>query len=245
MSERTWVHDAVPGETLLDVRGLNAWYGPVQVLFDVNLHVARGEVVGITGINGAGKSSLLKGIMGLMPRRSGQVVFAGRDLLALSLPATARLGLGYVPEERRIFTDLSVAENLEVARQAPRCWPDGTPAPHWTPERLWQVFPHLHSLRGRSAGEMSGGEQQMLTVARTMMGQPLLVLLDEPSEGMAPMVVEQMAEMVRTLKANGVGVLLAEQNEVFVHGVCDRTYRVNQGRISPAGVAEWRVKPAG
>ncbi len=226
-------------QPLLHVSQLNAWHGPVQVLFDVHLQVARGEVVGLVGRNGAGKSSTLKAIMGLMPRRQGKLGFAGHDLMRLSLHATARLGLGYVPEERRIFTDLSVAENLEVARQEARLWPDGSPAPFWSPGELWQVFPHLETLQQRNAAQLSGGEQQMLTVARTMMGQPLLVLLDEPSEGMAPLVVAQMATMVRTLKAQGVSVLLAEQNMGFVQAVCDRVYSVSQGQVVESGMAEW------
>lgn len=226
-------------EPLLVVAGLDAWYGPVQAVFDAHLQVRRGEVVGLIGSNGAGKSSTLKAIMGLMPRREGVVRFVGQDLTRLSVHAAARLGLGYVPEERRIFTELTVAENLEVARQPARCWPDGSPAAHWTPERLWTVFPHLASMQQRRGGEMSGGEQQMLTVARTMMGQPLLVLLDEPSEGMAPLVVAQMAKMVRSLREQGISVLLAEQNVAFVKAVCDRIYRVSEGRVGETSVAEW------
>lgn len=224
---------------LLEVAGLNAWYGPIQALFDAHLQVERGEVVGLVGSNGAGKSSTLKAIMGLLPRREGVVRFAGHDLTRMSVHATARLGLGYVPEERRIFTELTVAENLEVARQPARAWPDGSAVAHWTPERLWTVFPHLESMQRRRGGEMSGGEQQMLTVARTMMGQPLLVLLDEPSEGMAPLVVAQMAQMVRSLKEQGISVLLTEQNVAFVKAVCDRIYRVSEGRLSETCVAEW------
>lgn len=228
---------------LLSVSRLCAWYGPVQAVFDVDLEVAAGEVVALVGGNGAGKSSTLKAIMGLIPRRTGAVRFAGRDLMTLSVYASARLGLGYVPEERRIFTDLTVAENLEVARQPARHWPDGRAAPHWTLERLWQVFPHLEHLQERRGAAMSGGEQQMLAVARTMMGQPLLVLLDEPSEGMAPLVVAQMAQMVHHLKAQGVSVLLAEQNLSFVQAVSDRVCQVSQGRLRPGNMAEWSNSP--
>src|SRR5690606_859054 len=143
----------------------------------------------------------------------------------------ARLGLGYVPEDRRIFTDLTVRENLEVGRQAPRHWPDGRAAPHWTPERLFTLFPNLGEMPDRPGGRMSGGEQQMLSVARTLMGQPLVVLLDEPSEGVAPLIVEQMAQTILALKSAGIGILLSEQNLPFCEAVADRAYVLEKGRI--------------
>lgn len=224
---------------MLEVHGLNAWYGGAQILFDVALSVGRGEVVALMGRNGAGKSTTLKAIAGLMAgtfaRRTGRIAFMGQPIERKAPHAIARLGLGYVPEDRRIFTDLTVLENLEVGRQKPRRWPDGAPAPHWTAERLFQLFPNLGEMPGRPGGRMSGGEQQMLTVARTLMGQPLMVLLDEPSEGVAPLIVEQMAEAILGLKAQGIAILLCEQNLPFAEAVADRAYVLEQGQIVHAG----------
>ena len=219
---------------LLQVQGLNAWYGAAQILFDVSLQVGRGEVVALMGRNGAGKSTTLKALMGMVTRR-GSVQFLGQDIARREPHEIARLGLGYVPEERRIFTDLSVMDNLEVGSQRPRRWPDGTPAPEWTPEKLFALFPNLGEMPERPGGRMSGGEQQMLTVARTLMGQPLLVLLDEPSEGVAPLIVQQMARTIRALKAQGVSVLLSEQNLPFAEAVADRAYLIEQGQVVHEG----------
>ena len=219
---------------LLQVQGLNAWYGAAQILFDVSLQVGRGEVVALMGRNGAGKSTTLKALMGMVARR-GSVQFLGQDIARREPHDIARLGLGYVPEERRIFTDLSVMDNLEVGRQRPRRWPDGTAAPEWTPENLFALFPNLGEMPQRPGGRMSGGEQQMLTVARTLMGQPLLVLLDEPSEGVAPLIVQQMARTIRALKAQGVSVLLSEQNLPFAEAVADRAYLIEQGQVVHEG----------
>lgn len=219
---------------LLQVQGLNAWYGAAQILFDVSLQVGRGEVVALMGRNGAGKSTTLKALMGMVTRR-GSVQFLGQDIARREPHDIARLGLGYVPEERRIFTDLSVMDNLEVGRQRPRRWPDGTAAPEWTPEKLFALFPNLGEMPQRPGGRMSGGEQQMLTVARTLMGQPLLVLLDEPSEGVAPLIVQQMARTIRALKARGVSVLLSEQNLPFAEAVADRAYLIEQGQVVHEG----------
>ena len=219
---------------LLQVQGLNAWYGAAQILFDVSLQVGRGEVVALMGRNGAGKSTTLKALMGMVARRGG-VQFLGQDIARREPHQIARLGLGYVPEERRIFTDLSVMDNLEVGRQRPRRWPDGTAAPEWTPEKLFALFPNLGEMPQRPGGRMSGGEQQMLTVARTLMGQPLLVLLDEPSEGVAPLIVQQMARTIRALKAQGVSVLLSEQNLPFAEAVADRAYLIEQGEVVHEG----------
>lgn len=219
---------------LLQVQGLKAWYGAAQILFDVSLQVGRGEVVALMGRNGAGKSTTLKALMGMVARR-GSVQFLGQDIARREPHEIARLGLGYVPEERRIFTDLSVMDNLEVGRQRPRRWPDGTAAPEWTPEKLFALFPNLGEMPLRPGGRMSGGEQQMLTVARTLMGQPLLVLLDEPSEGVAPLIVQQMARTIRALKAQGVSVLLSEQNLPFAEAVADRAYLIEQGQVVHEG----------
>ncbi|MEG0412205.1 MAG: ATP-binding cassette domain-containing protein, partial [Comamonas sp.] len=146
-----------------------------------------------------------------------------------------RAGLGYVPEDRRIFTELTVMENLEVGRQKARLWPDGSPVPHWTPEKLFALFPNLGEMPQRPGGQMSGGEQQMLSVARTLMGQPCVVLLDEPSEGVAPLIVEQMARTILALKAQGIGILLSEQNLPFAQVVADRVYVLEKGQIVHSG----------
>lgn len=226
-------------DALLKASGLNAWYGAAQILFDVDLQVNRGEVVALMGRNGAGKSTTLKAIMGMLARRRGQVRFMGRDITRAEPHAIARAGLGFVPEDRRIFSDLTVMENLDVGRQPPRHWPDGSAAPAWTPQALFQLFPNLGEMPHRPGGRMSGGEQQMLTVARTLMGNPFLVLLDEPSEGVAPLIVEQMAQMIIALKTQGVSILLCEQNMHFAELVSDRAYVLEKGQIRhQSGMAE-------
>ncbi len=221
--------------TLLEVSNLSAWYGAAQILFDVDLEVGQGEVVALMGRNGAGKSTTLKAIMSLMEKRLGEIHFMGRNISLLSPHEIARLGLGFVPEDRRIFTDLTVNENLEVGRQASRTWPDGTPAPVWTRDKLFTLFPNLGEMPNRLGGRMSGGEQQMLTVARTLMGNPYLILLDEPSEGVSPLLVEQMAQMMMELKSRGVSILLSEQNLHFAQIVSDRAYVLEKGQIRYSG----------
>lgn len=216
---------------LLEVIDLSAWYGAAHILFDVDLEVRRGEVVALMGRNGAGKSTTLKAIMGLLDKYKGTMSFMGRDISSSDPHDVASHGLGYVPEDRRIFSDLTVLENFEVGRQPARKWPDGTPAPVWTVERLFKLFPNLGEMPNRPGGSMSGGEQQMLTVARTLMGNPFLVLLDEPSEGVAPVIVEQMAHMILELKAQGVSILLSEQNMHFAELVSDRAYVLEKGQI--------------
>jgi branched-chain amino acid transport system ATP-binding protein len=218
-------------DTLLEAKALCAWYGAAQVLYDVDLEVRRGEVVALMGRNGAGKSTTLKALIGMLGKRRGAVRFLGHDISRSEPHVAARLGLGFVPEDRRVFTDLSVLENLEVGRQAARRWEDGSAAPLWTPERLFKLFPNLGEMPNRPGGRMSGGEQQMLTVARTLMGNPYLVLLDEPSEGVAPVIVEQMAHMILELKAEGVSILLSEQNMHFAELVSDRAYVLEKGQI--------------
>jgi len=217
--------------TLLEARGLNAWYGAAHILFDVTLQVNRGEVVALMGRNGAGKSTTLKTLMGMLAKRKGSVSFLGKDISRSEPHEVARMGLGYVPEDRRVFGDLTVLENLEVGRQPARQWSDGSAAPLWTHERLFKLFPNLGEMPERPGGRMSGGEQQMLTVARTLMGNPFLVLLDEPSEGVAPVIVEQMAQMILELKAQGVSILLSEQNMHFAELVSDRAYVLEKGQI--------------
>jgi branched-chain amino acid transport system ATP-binding protein len=221
--------------TILEVANLSAWYGAARVLFGIDLQVGRGEAVALMGRNGAGKSTTMKALMALMARRSGKVRFCGRDISRRQPYEIARLGLGYVPEDRRIFSDLTVVENLDVGRQPPRCFPDGKPAPLWTEERLYALFPNLAAMAERGGRQMSGGEQQMLAVARTLMGNPLLVMLDEPSEGVAPIIVERMANTIAELKKAGLSVLLSEQNIPFAVLVCDRAYVLEKGQVQWEG----------
>ena len=218
---------------MLEVQALDAWYGQAQILYGVSLAVGAGECVALVGRNGAGKSTTMKSIMGLMARKHGRITFRGRDISTLPPYRIGRLGLGWVPEDRRIFTDLTVRENLAVARQPPR---EG--APEWTPERRYALFPNLGAMPDRPGGRMSGGEQQMLTVARTLMGNPYLVLLDEPSEGVAPIIVEEMARMIVALKQAGVAILLSEQNLHFARLVSDRAVVLEKGEVKFAGAME-------
>jgi branched-chain amino acid transport system ATP-binding protein len=215
---------------MLSVKGLHAYYGRAHILRGVSLEATAGEVVALLGRNGAGKSTAMKAIMGLVPPARGEVSFAGQRIERLPPYRIARLGLGYVPEERRIFTELTVVENLEVGRQAARAG-----APAWTEDRLFALFPNLAGLSERAGGRMSGGEQQMLTIARTLMGNPRCVLLDEPSEGLAPIIVEQMANSIRALKGEGLCVLLSEQNLHFSQAVADRAYIIEKGQIRFGG----------
>lgn len=218
---------------VLSVAGLHTFYGRAHILTDVALDVGPGEVVVLLGRNGAGKSTTLKSIIGLVRAARGEIAFLGQPIHRRDSFEIARLGLGYVPEERRIFTGLTVMENLEVGRQPPR---EG--APTWTAERLFALFPNLAEMRDRAGGRMSGGEQQMLTIARTLMGNPRLILLDEPSEGLAPVIVEQMANTIRELKAEGLSVLLSEQNLHFSNLVSDRAYIIEKGRIRYEGTMD-------
>ena len=213
----------------LEIRRLSAGYGRAQVLFDVDLEVRAGEVVALLGRNGAGKSTTLKAIMGLVPALTGEVKLDGESISHLQPYQIARLGLGYVPEDRRIFTDLTVTENIEVGRRPPR----GN-APPWTEERLFELFPALAALRHRRGARMSGGEQQMLCIARTLAGNPAAILMDEPSEGLAPVVVEQVAKAILELKRSGITVLLAEQSRHFVGRVAERAYLLEKGVARPA-----------
>jgi branched-chain amino acid transport system ATP-binding protein len=218
-------------DVMLEVEGLNAWYGAARILFDLALQIGRGEVVALMGRNGAGKSTTMKALMALLPRRSGTVRFRGEDISRLRPFEIARRGIGFVPEDRRIFSALTVAENLDVGRQSPRHFADGRPAPAWNENRLYALFPNLGTMVDRRGADMSGGEQQMLALARTLMGNPLLVLLDEPSEGVAPVIVEQMAEAIVALKQEGLSVLLSEQNIHFAALVSDRVYVLEKGEV--------------
>jgi branched-chain amino acid transport system ATP-binding protein len=215
---------------MLKVEKLNAWYGRAHILADVALEVNAGEVVVLLGRNGAGKSTTLKSIIGLVAQKSGTIEFAGQRIEGWAAHRIAQAGLGYVPEERRIFTELTVLENLEVGRQKPR-----PGVPQWDWARLSALFPNLADMPDRPGGRMSGGEQQMLTIARTLMGNPACILLDEPSEGVAPVIVDQMAKAILELKRAGVAILLSEQNLHFASEVADRAWIIEQGRIRFTG----------
>ena len=215
---------------MLRITGLDAAYGRAQVLFSVSVSVDRGEALAVLGPNGAGKSTLFKCVMGLVPPVAGDIVLDGHDLVRLDTHRIAGLGLGYVPEERRVFADLTVAENLTVGARAPR--PGRVP---WTRERLYALFPNLAALEDRLAGRISGGEQQMLAVARTLMGNPDLLLLDEPSEGLAPTIAEALRRTMAGLKASGLTLLISEQNLRFVSGLADRALVLETGRVRWTG----------
>ncbi|MGE3161839.1 MAG: ABC transporter ATP-binding protein [Burkholderiales bacterium] len=215
---------------MLEIRGLDAWYGRAQIVSGLSFRVRPGEVVAVLGRNGAGKTTTLKRIVGLVGGRGGEILFCGERIDRLPPYRIARLGLGYVPEDRRIFTDLTVRENLEVGRQGPR-----PGVPHWTESKLFDLFTSLERLGERRGGRISGGEQQMLAIARTLIGNPRAVLLDEPAEGLAPLVVEQMARTILALKAEGLAVLLCEQNLRFARRVADRALLLEQGRLRGSG----------
>jgi branched-chain amino acid transport system ATP-binding protein len=215
---------------MLEVTGLNSFYGQAHILHDVAFGVGGGDVAVLLGRNGAGKSTVMKSLIGMVRPASGAVRFAGRDIARTESFRRAQLGLGYVPEERRVFSDLTVMENLDVGRQPPR---DGLRA--WTPARLFELFPNLGTMRDRPGGRMSGGEQQMLTIARTLMGNPRLLLLDEPSEGLSPLIVEQMAAAIVALQAEGLSLLLAEQNLHFAARVASQAIVLESGRVVWSG----------
>lgn len=227
------------GEPLLQVEGVNTLYGRAHILHDMALGVERGEVVVLLGRNGAGKSTTLKTIMGLVRPASGHITYDGRPIAGMPTHKICHLGLGYVPEDRRIFGGLTVMENLETGRQPPR---EGYP--RWTVERLFELFPNLATKRTQQADRMSGGEQQMLSISRTLMGNPAMMLLDEPSEGLAPVIVEHMARTVLELKRGGLTIVLSEQNLRFAMLVSDRAYIIEKGHIRYQGtMSELRSNP--
>jgi branched-chain amino acid transport system ATP-binding protein len=224
--------------SLLEVHDIHAAYRSSRVLFGISLTVARGECVCLLGRNGVGKTTTMRAIMGLTPPSSGRIVFDGTDITGLPPHRIARLGLGFVPENRRIFAELTVWENLDVAARA-----TGRSG-HWTVEAVYGLFPKLSELANRQGGFLSGGEQQMLTIGRTLMGNPDLLLLDEPSEGLAPLVVESMLEQVSRLKREGLTILLAEQGVDFSLAIADRVYVLEKGAVRFAGAAaELRDNP--
>ncbi|MEY4098916.1 MAG: hypothetical protein RL300_87 [Pseudomonadota bacterium] len=217
---------------LLTVKDLRVDYGLSKVLHGVSLNVGRGELVSLVGRNGVGKSTTMRGIMGLAPPCGGSVLWKGQDITRQPPFRNALRGLGFVPEDRRIFADLTVWENLDVARLPPR---EG--APSWDDESIFQLFPDLARFKDRKGGFLSGGQQQMLTIARTLMGNPELLLLDEPSEGLAPLVVDMLAEKIQELKAAGLSIVLAEQNLDFVLSLSDRCYLLEKGSVVYTGTA--------
>jgi branched-chain amino acid transport system ATP-binding protein len=218
---------------LLSVRNLHAFYGKAHILHGVSFEMAAGDVVALVGRNGAGKSTTMKALMGLVQPAEGSVTFAGQAIQGQEPFEIARLGLGYVPEERRIFADLTVMENLAVGERPPRAG-----APRWTPDALFKLFPNLGRMQDRPGGQMSGGEQQMLTIARTLMGNPRLVLLDEPSEGLAPVIIEDMAKAIVKLRNEGLTVLISEQNLHFARLVAGRALVMEKGVMRFDGTME-------
>jgi branched-chain amino acid transport system ATP-binding protein len=238
---------------LLDVRAIHTAYGLSRVLFGVSIEIQPGECVCLLGRNGVGKSTTMRSIIGLTPPQAGHVLWKGTDITGWAPYRIARAGIGFVPEDRRIFADLTVWENLDVAsrnaqsarwrsRQPsrsghPRLEPASDRSLPWTIERVFDLFPKLRDLTARNGGYLSGGEQQMLTIARTLMGNPELLLLDEPSEGLAPMVVDHLREQIARLKQEGLTILLAEQNVEFSLALADRVYVLEKGSIRFNGPA--------
>ena len=214
------------GDVMLELRQVHAYYGRSHVLYGVDLAAREGEVVSLLGRNGAGKTTTLRAIVGLVDVTGGEILYAGRSLRGLPTHEISRAGIGLVPEDRRIFGDLTVVENLEVGEQ---------PGGPWTLERVFALFPKLRELAGRRGASLSGGEQQMLTIARTLMTCPRLLLLDEPSEGLAPVVVRALAENIAALKGSGLTILLSEQNVKFARRLADRAYIIEKGQIKFEG----------
>mgnify|MGYP001499836962 FL=1 len=211
---------------ILELKEINTFYGGAHILHGVSLHISAGEVVSLLGRNGAGKTTTIKSSIGLVRPRRGTITFLGHETTSWPTHKICQLGLGYVPEERRIFSDLTVIENLEVGRR-----PAQNDIPAWSVKNLFELFPNLAERKNNLGGQLSGGEQQMLTIARTLMGNPQLILLDEPSEGIAPVIVEKMAEVIREFKSAGLTVLLSEQNLHFAKLVSDRAYIIESGQI--------------
>ncbi|MGN6311440.1 MAG: ABC transporter ATP-binding protein [Xanthobacteraceae bacterium] len=213
-------------QAVIEVEGLDVYYGTSQILFGVGLSVQPGETMALLGRNGAGKSTTMKAIAGLAPPRGGRVTLRGNVVSGLKPHHIARAGLGFVPEDRQIFPDHSVEDNLIIGHKK---GPDGQD--DWSIERIYQVFPLLEPLRYRVAGRLSGGEQQMLAIARTLMGNPVLLLLDEPSEGLAPIIVQRIGELLRQLRDTGATVLIAEQNMHFCLGIASQATVIDKGQI--------------
>jgi branched-chain amino acid transport system ATP-binding protein len=214
---------------VLSVQSLRAGYGETNVLFDLSFDLLPGTVLALIGRNGAGKSTTIKAIIGIVRATQGRISFQGRDITARPIDTIARAGIAYVPEERRIFGNLTVHDNLRVARRAEA--EAGVRAPAWTFDRLYTLFPKLAELRHRQAGLLSGGEQQMLCIARGLATNPTLLLLDEPSEGLAPVVVEGLQAQIRQLKSEGLTIVLSEQNMPFARALGDRVVLIDRGEV--------------
>jgi branched-chain amino acid transport system ATP-binding protein len=223
-------------QPLLKAQGLTAFYGTSQALFGLDLSVQPGQVMALIGRNGAGKSTTMKAVMGIVTPRDGTLTMAGRPLRGLLPYQVARAGLGYVPEDRQVFPSHTVQENLEIAEK-----PGKPGLPSWTTEKIYQLFPILGERRNGAAGRLSGGEQQMLSIARTLMGNPEVLLLDEPSEGLAPLVVKQIGEVILAFRDAGLTVLLAEQNMHFCLKVATDVTVISKGKaVYVADVDEFR-----
>ncbi len=220
-------------DTILTVEAINTFYGEAHVLHDISLDVHRGETVGLLGRNGAGKTTTLRSIMGLTPAKTGRVTFKGQDITHLFTNEIANLGLGWVPDNRRIFPTLTVQQNLEIARKGKNGGKDG-----WTLERVYRHFPNLKDLAKRKGDTLSGGEQQMLSIARTLMGNPELVLLDEPSEGLAPIIVREVMNLILELTQSNITIVLVEQNSAMALKVCSRVSVLDDGRNAYACTAD-------
>jgi branched-chain amino acid transport system ATP-binding protein len=221
---------------MLRVENIHTYYGLSHILFDVSLEIKKGQVVCLLGRNGAGKTTTLKSIMGLNPPKQGAITFKGQQINGIEPFKLVRQGFGYVPDDRRIFADLTVGENLDIAMRKERLHGN------WNKERVYEFFPALKDMDTRKGGLLSGGEQKMLAIARALMGNPELILLDEPTEGLAPMLVDQIQERIARLKATGLTVLLAEQNVKFTLGLSDYGYIIDNGRICYQGVVEDLLK---
>ncbi len=217
---------------MLEVKNIHTYYGLSHVLFDVSLKVKQGEVVSLIGRNGAGKTTTIRSIMGLVRPREGQITFQDRDITRLATYHIARLGISWVPDNRRIFADLTVAENLEVARR------DTVSEQGWNLEKIFALFPALQKYKDRRGGYLSGGEQQMLSIARALLGNPALLLLDEPTEGLAPLIVRELEEQILRLKAQGISILLVEQNIKSALKLADRCYIMSRGQVCYQGTVQ-------
>lgn len=220
-------------QTILDVVKINSFYGEAHILHQVQLQVKQGEAVAILGRNGAGKTTLLRSILGLTPARTGKISFQGIDITHLPTNEIANLGIGWVPDDRRIFPTLTVRQNLEIARKKD---PDGKV--RWDLDRVYRHFPALKDLANQKGETLSGGEQQMLSIARTLMGNPKLILLDEPSEGLAPLMVREMMDIIKELTATNLTTVLVEQNSMLAMMVCSKVYALDNGQNVYEGTAE-------
>ena len=213
---------------MLSVDSVNTYYGLSHILFNVSLTVSKGEIVGLLGRNGAGKSTTMRTIAGLTPPRRGVITFKGESISGTEAYLLARKGIAYVPDDRRVFADLSVDDNLGIPFRRNDAW---------TKERVYDIFPPLHFIKGRRAGHLSGGEQQMLTIGRALMSSPELLLLDEPTEGLAPLIVRDLEKQILKLRDSGISMLLSEQNIKSAMRLIDRAYVIDNGRIRFQGTA--------